>query len=29
MLKGDIDLLNHVIGKTDVTGCCFAGFVLR
>lgn len=27
MLKGDVDLFNHVIGETDIAGCGSAGTV--
>ncbi|CTW47155.1 Uncharacterised protein [Escherichia coli] len=29
MLKGDVDLFNHVIGETDIAGCGSAGTVFR
>ncbi len=29
MFKGDIDLFNHVIWKSDVAGCGSAGPVFR
>lgn len=29
MLKGAVDLFNHVIGETDIAGCGSAGPVFR
>ena len=29
LLKSDVNLFNHLLGKADVAGCCSAGSVLR
>ena len=29
LLKGDVNLFNHLVRKADVAGCCSAGSVLR